>query len=260
MTGRFDEATAVLEEAIGTPRRRPRRRGAAALVRLLVRLRTGARRLAPGHGRAGDRGDDLDLRAGRRRGGARDGMAPPRLGGGDGMPVRRRRRGLTTRDRARAGGRATSVRSGARPRRTPPRPRSGRRSSTRRSTGARRRWSRRRATASPRGTSSRCWRASTRCRAQFDHARMARGARAGRSSRSSGSQMETARARDGDAGAIERLAGNLEAGRARAPVGLRRARRRRREVLALDRGRIPRPDAARAGGVGRGERLLRSEP
>ena len=67
---------------------------------------------------------------------------------------------------------------------------------------------------------------------EFDHARVARGARAGRSSRSSGSQMETARARDGRRS--DRAAGRQpRGGRARAPVGLRRSRRRRREVLAL---------------------------
>ena len=93
---------------------------------------------------------------------------------------------------------------------------------------------------------------------EFDHARSL-AARGRALFEELGLEMEKARL-GMEAAGIERLAGDLEAAVRELRSRLRRSRRSRREVRPLDGRRIPRPDTPRAGRAGRGDRHLRQEP
>ena len=165
LTGRYDEASAVLDEAIARPDEAPAAAARATLVRMLVGLRTGDagswrretvdRTIAAARDVFAAEGDESGLAMAYRLlawsagtacrfGDAADASA---------LAVEHARRAGDARQAIRA---ATGVRRR--------RAASGRRTSTRRSPAASRASTRRRATGSRRATSSRSWRGCTRCR------------------------------------------------------------------------------------------------
>ena len=209
MTGRFDEASAVLEEAIGQGGIAPGRCGPRARSSVPRAPPNRRRGLEPRDGRGGDPRDDLVFESAGDEAGLA--MAWRLLAWAAGTACRfgdAAEASRSTRSSTRARGRPPpgAARGG---RRTRPPPRSARRSSTRRSPVRGGDRADRRVTASPRASSSSVLAGLYAMQGEFEHARTL-AARGRALFEELGLEMEKARL-GMEAASIERLAGDLDA-------------------------------------------------